>query len=176
MVEEKLFVDEKRIPVLIGSHGDDKALLEKELNCKLDINSKSGEVSINAEDGGEVFLAKNVIMAINVGHTPQKALALKEEDIGIDIVDVKQMVHEAKRLKSVMGRLIGKNGATRKAIEEVTGCSVAINSHAISVIGPYEAIMTIHEAVEMLISGASHKSFYSFLERNASQKTQSSLL
>lgn len=81
---------------------------------------------------------------------------------------MKNYVRDHHRLKSVMGRVIGKNGSTRKVIEEITKSAVSVKDHFVSVIGPFENVQLVHEAVEMLIKGASHKSFYSYLERNKS--------
>ena len=93
-------------------------------------------------------------------------MKLEDENYVLDTIDIKTYVRDHNRLKVVMGRVIGKDGGTRKLISEITRCSVAIKDHYVSVIGLYENIQIVHEALEMLINGASHKSFYSYLERN----------
>jgi ribosomal RNA assembly protein len=93
-------------------------------------------------------------------------MKLEHEHMVLDTIDVKNLVRNQGRLKTVMGRIIGKDGSTRRVIEEVTECSVSIYDHFVSVIGPYENTLLVHEALEMLINGSSHKSFYGFLERN----------
>ena len=167
-MKEQVFIDSDRIPVLIGKEGSQKRLLEKKFDVGLEINSETGEVIIESkeDDGYTVFILSNIIAAINQGHSPENAMKLEDENYVLDTIDIKTYVRDHARLKVVMGRVIGKDGGTRKLISEITRCSVAIKDHYVSVIGLYENIQIVHEALEMLINGASHKSFYSYLERN----------
>lgn len=167
MVEERLFLEKDRIPVFIGTDGSTKKELEDKFESKIDIDSDSGEVIVESEDAVSVFVLSNIVNAVNLGHNPDNAMKLEDENYVLDVIDVKSLVrNDHTRVKTVMGRIIGKNGATRRAIEEITRCSVSVRDTNVSVIGPYENILLVHEALEMLINGVSHKSFYSFLERN----------
>ena len=74
-----------------------------------------------------------------------------------------------------MGRIIGKEGTTRKLIEDITKCSVSVYDHYVSIIGVYENTMLVHEAIDMLIKGASHKSLYGYLERNSTKFSENLL-
>lgn len=170
MEEEKFFLEKDRIPVFIGVAGSKKRELEKKFNCKLNINSNSGEVNVFCDDAVAVFVISNIIAAVNYGHSPEHAMKLEDENYVLDVIDLKQMVKDHERLKSVAGRIIGKDGSTRRAIEEITKCNISIKDSFVSSIGPYENIQLIHEALEMLIKGSSHKSFYSYLERNKSSQ------
>lgn len=165
-MEEKYYLDLDRIPVFIGSNGNQKKIFEKKFNCNIIVNSKNGEVDITCDDSVNLFILSNIISAINHGHSPKNAMKLEDENFVFDIIDVKRMIKDQARLKVVLGRIIGKEGSTRKAIEEVTQCSVSVKDHFVSVIGPFENTILVHEALDMLIKGASHKSFYSYLERN----------
>ncbi len=167
-MEEKFYLDIDRIPVFIGRDGSTKKNFERKFNCKINVNSKNGEVIVDMDDAVSSFVLSNIIHAINYGHSPEHAMALEDENNVLDVIDVKSIVKNHDRLKTVMGRIIGKNGSTRKAIEEVTKCSVSVKDHLVSVIGPYENTILVHEALDMLIKGGSHKSFYSYLERNKS--------
>lgn len=165
---ESYFLEKDRIPVFIGKSGSEKKKLEKKFNCSLEINSKTGEVTIDSEDAIATFILSNMINAVNYGHSPENALMLEDENYVLDIIDVKNYIKDHSRLKSVMGRIIGKGGSTRNVIEEITKTHVSVKDHFVSIVGPYENVQLVHEAVEMLIQGASHKSFYSYLERNKS--------
>lgn len=165
-MEEKFYLDEDRVSVFIGKHGKEKLNFEKKFNCKLDINSKNGEVIIKAENSIDIFILSNIISAINYGHSPENALKLEDESNVLDVIDIKTIIKDHNRLKTVMGRIIGKEGTTRKTIEQITKCSISVKDHFVSAIGAYENIIVVHEALLMLISGSSHKSFYSYLERN----------
>jgi len=170
MGEEKFFLEKDRIPVFIGVAGSKKRELEKKFNAKINVNSANGEVNIVCEDSVSIFILSNIIAAINYGHSPEHAVKLEDENYVLDVIDLKHMVKDHERLKSVAGRIIGKDGSTRRAIEEITKCNISVKDSFVSSVGPYENIQLIHEALEMLIKGASHKSFYSYLERNKSSE------
>ena len=165
-MEEKFYLDEDRIPVFIGKSGLVKKDFERKFNSKISVDSNSGDVIVDSEDAVSLFILSNIINAINYGHSPEHALRLEDENAVLDIIDVRTMIKDKLKLKSVMGRIIGKEGSTRRAIEEVTKCSVSVKDHFVSVIGNFENTILVHEALDMLIKGASHKSFYSYLERN----------
>lgn len=163
---DRYFLELDRIPVFIGKQGTQKKAFEEKFNCKLDVNSETGEVILTGGESVDNFVLSTIIHAINYGHSPQHALELTNPNFVFDVIDVKLKVRDHKRLKIMMGRIIGREGGTRKLIEEITKCSIAVKDHFVSAIGPYENTILVHEALEMLISGASHKSFYGFLERN----------
>jgi len=163
---DRYFLEKDRIPVFIGKGGTQKKQFEELFKCKLNIDSNTGEVIAENGEAIDHFILSNVIHAINFGHSPEHALELRDPNFVLDSIDIKQKVRDNKRLKIVMGRVIGKDGGTRKLISEITKCSVAVKDNMVSVIGPYENTILVHEALDMLIDGASHKSFYGFLERN----------
>ncbi len=165
--KEECFLDMDRIPVFIGKGGIWKKKFEEKFDCKIDVDSKTGKVLIESKNSVSNFILSNIIAGINYGHNPENAIKLEDENYVIDVIDVKTMVKHD-RLKAVLGRIIGREGSTRKAIEEVTKCSVSVKDYFVSIIGPYENTHLVHEALDMLIKGASHKSFYSYLERNKS--------
>ena len=163
---DRFFLDRDRIAVFIGHNGSWKKKFEETFNCKININSGNGEVIVESDNPTSRFVLSNVIHAINYGHSPQSAIKLEDDNYVLDVIDIKTMVRDHSRLNTVVGRIIGKNGSTRKLIEDITKCNVSVYNNFVSVIGPHENTTLVHEALEMLIKGASHKSFYSFLERN----------
>ena len=165
-MEEKFYLNEDRVSVFIGKNGSEKLNFEKKFDCNLDINSETGEVVVKSDDAITIFILSNIISAINYGHSPENASKLEDENNVLDIIDIKTIIKDHNRLKVVMGRIIGKAGTTRKTIEQITKCSISIKDHYVSSIGAYENIIVVHEALLMLIKGGSHKSFYSYLERN----------
>jgi len=169
MEKEECFLDLDRIPVFIGKGGSEKRKFEVKFDCKIDVDSKSGRVILESDDAVNRFILVNIIAAINYGHNPENAMLLEDETFVIDVIDLKTVVKHD-RLKAVLGRIIGREGSTRRAVEEVTKCHVSVKDHYVSVIGPFENTLLVHEALDMLIKGASHKSFYSYLERNKSSE------
>ncbi|MEC8221339.1 MAG: KH domain-containing protein [Nanoarchaeota archaeon] len=164
--EEKFYLEKDRISVFIGKEGETKKTISKHFNSEIDVDSKTGEVLVESENAVDGFVLSQVIQAINFGHNPEKTLVLEDENMVFDIIDVKPMVRDHLRLKTVMGRIIGKEGSTRKAIEEITKCNIAVKDHYVSIIGAFENVGLVHEALDMLIKGGSHKSMYGYLERN----------
>jgi ribosomal RNA assembly protein len=65
----------------------------------------------------------------------------------------------------VAGRVIGKNGRTRTEIEEATGVNVSIHGSTVAIIGNGRSIDAAVQAIEKLLSGASHASVYRFLQQ-----------
>lgn len=166
-MEEQYFLDKERIPVFIGKDGSMKKMFEEKFDSNIEIDSITGEVIIENEDSAiNRFILGNIIAAVNFGHNPLNALKLEDENYVIDTIDVKSMLKDSSRLKIVLGRVIGKEGSTRRVIEEVTGCNISVRDHFVSIIGPFENTLLVHEALDMLIKGASHKSFYAYLERH----------
>lgn len=164
--QEQVFLDLKRLPILIGKEGTTKESIEEKFEVKLTIDSNSGEIIITGDDSAKRYVVNLIIQAIHYGFSPENALLLDDEHNVLDVIDVKRDVKNHARLKVVMGRIIGHEGQTRRLIEEITGCKVTIKDHFVGIVGRYENVQLVHEAVEMLIKGASHKSFYSYLERN----------
>jgi ribosomal RNA assembly protein len=164
--EERVFVDLSRLPVIIGQEGAIKQQLQEQFEVTLDINSETGEIIVTGENSAKRYVLSLVLQAINYGFSPMHAMILEDEYNVLDVIDVKQQIRDQHRLKVVMGRVIGQDGRTRQLIEEITSCHVTIRDHYVGVIGKFENVQLVHEALQMLIKGASHKSFYSYLERN----------
>lgn len=161
----------ERIGALIGPEGRVKERIEKTLSVNLSISSKTGDVSISlnptAQDPSVLFRAKEVIMAVGRGFSPEHAFRLlNEEDAVLEVIDLREIVGKSqadqKRLK---GRVIGKEGKTRRIIEELTDASVSIYGHTISVIGDMDQAEVAREAIWMLIKGSQHRSVYRFLHK-----------
>lgn len=165
-MEEKFYLEKDRISVFIGKNGSEKKFLEEKFNCKIDVDSETGEVLVEGSDALSNFILSNIISAINYGHSPKHAINLENEHNVLDVIDVKTQIKDSHRVKTVLGRIIGKNGSTREVIEEITKCNVAVKGNYVSIIGSFENVQLVHEALQMLIMGSSHKSFYSYLERN----------
>jgi ribosomal RNA assembly protein len=68
-------------------------------------------------------------------------------------------------MKRLKGRVIGKEGKTRRIIEELTEANVSVYGHTISIIGRRDQVYTAKEAVRMLIRGSLHRSVYRYLHR-----------
>ncbi len=164
-------IPRERIGALIGPDGRVKERIEKKLSVGLSVSSKTGNVSISlnptAQDPSVLFRAKEVITAIGRGFSPEHAFRLlNEEDTVLEVIDLREIVGKSqsdqKRLK---GRVIGKEGKTRRIVEELTDANVSVYGHTISVIGDMDQAAVAREAIWMLIKGSQHRTVYRFLHK-----------
>jgi len=163
-------VPKERIAVVIGKRGEVKRYLEKETKTKITVDSKTGEITIEStsktDDPLAVWKARDVILAIGRGFSPERAKRLLKDDQLIEIIDISQFTGRSKNaLRRVKGRIIGENGKTRKIIEETTGVSLSIYGRTVTLIGDYEWIRVAKKAIMMLIEGAPHGVVYRFLSK-----------
>ncbi len=241
-------LNQQRLPIVIGKNGETKKLIEKVTRTRIEIDSKTGEVTIfpteekpnetlseeelsrrasaeedmlrraaaevDAEatqkertgavsteqqktpelgspiemenlltvDGEEipqlenlgnlnVWIAENILRAINRGFNPQKALRLLDEEYSLEIIDLEPILgHSEKSITRVKGRIIGESGSMRNAIEQFANCYISVFGNTISVIGQFEDIRVARKALQMLIQGVPHKNVYSFLEKKYKEK------
>ena len=173
MVKPSTFVKipTERVGVLIGPDGVTKKNVEERLSVKLQIDSESGDVAIDlsekASDPSMLFKAKDVVMALGRGFSPEHAFRLIRDDEAIlDIIDLRTVFGRSETdIKRIKGRIIGMNGKTRNIIEELTGTNVAVYGHTVSIIGTIEQGEVAREAIQMLVKGSMHATVYRFLHR-----------
>lgn len=162
-------IPKNRIGALIGPNAVTKELIEKKLNIQLDVDSESGDININlsteATDPSVLFRAREVISAIGRGFSPEKARRLLEdEETTLLVIDLRDYVGKSESdIKRLSGRIIGREGKTRRLIEELTDTYVSIYGHTIGIIGTMEEAEIARQAVEMFIRGRLHTSVYRFL-------------
>ncbi|MCJ2519433.1 MAG: KH domain-containing protein [Candidatus Thermoplasmatota archaeon] len=161
-------ISSKRLGVLIGTEGRTKKKLEEQSGVKIFVDSSSGEVTIDeasCEDPTMGLKAKDVVQAIGRGFSDEKAMELLEEDAFLRIFDIKDFTHSRSRVMELKGRVIGSHGKTRRLIEELTGTSLSIYGHTVSIIGSTVQLNVSCRAVEMLLTGSEHASVYQYMER-----------
>ena len=164
-------IPHERIGVLIGPNGMVKSEIEKKLGVELEIDSSTGDVTIRLKpentDPSKLFRAKEIVTAIGRGFSPEKAFRLiREEDAVIEIIDLRQIFGKSESdLKRVRGRIIGREGKTRRIIEELTETHVSVYGHTVGIIGSFELVQIAREAIQMLIKGAMHGTVYRYLHR-----------
>ncbi|MGQ9460046.1 MAG: KH domain-containing protein [Candidatus Bathyarchaeaceae archaeon] len=164
-------VPRDRIGALIGPEGRVKASIEKRLSVELRIDSQSGDVEIimmpTAQDPTVLFRAKEVVTAIGRGFSPDHAFRLVEDDESVlEVIDLRETVGRSQsEMRRLKGRIIGKEGKTRRIIEELTETNVSVYGHTVSIIGNMEQAEVAKEAIRMLIRGSLHQTVYRFLHR-----------
>jgi ribosomal RNA assembly protein len=157
-----MYID--RVGVLIGKSGRVKTQLSQSTNTEILIDSETGQVKVRGENLEDVMTAANIIKAINLGFSPEKAFALLDPDYNLHIIDIYEYIRRSEsHLKRILGRIIGEKGKARRVIEEAAGVYISIYRHYVSIIGTFDNILVAKEAIKMLIEGAPHKSVYSYL-------------
>ena len=163
-------IPRERVGVLVGHAGDTKSTIEAKLFVDLKIDSPSGTVDIgvkpDAPDPSGALQAKDIITAIGRGFSPERAFRLFNEETALDIIDLHDFFgkNEAE-IRRIDGRIIGREGKSRRILEELTGASISVSGHTVSIIGNYDAIAMAKDALEKLIKGRQHGTVYKFLKR-----------
>ena len=164
-------VPRERIGALVGPDGRVKASIEKKLSVSLRIDSQTGDIQItlmpSAQDPTVLFRAKEVVTAIGRGFSPENAFRLmKDDETMLEVIDLRETVGRSlSDMKRLKGRVIGKEGKTRRIIEELTDADICVYGHTISIVGEIDQVAIAKEAVRMLIRGSLHGTVYRFLHR-----------
>jgi ribosomal RNA assembly protein len=163
-------IPKDRVGVLVGQSGTVKSTIEEKLLVDLKIDSPSGSVEIgvkpDAPDPSGALQAKDIVVAIGRGFSPERAFRLFSEDNTLDIIDLHDFFGKNEsEIRRVDGRIIGREGKTRRILEELTGTAISVSGHTVSIIGGYEAVTMAKDALEKLIKGRTHGTVYKFLRR-----------
>ncbi len=164
-----LRIPKERIGVLIGPNGETKKQIELVSQAKIEIDSDEGEICIDeheAQDQVLILKAEDVIKAIGRGFSPERALQIFQDSMEFYLFDIydygsKKDTHIT-RLKS---RIIGRDGKTKRVLEQLTDSHISIYGHTVGVISHYETMDIIKRAIDMLLTGSEHPTVYRFLER-----------
>src|SRR3989338_6029713 len=122
----ELKVPKNRVDVIIGKEGTIKKEIEETTSTKLNIDSKEGDVFVAGEDALGLYTAREIIKAIGRGFNPEVAKLLLKPDYIFEVVDVSEYVKSKEAMLRLKGRVIGKEGKSRRLIEELTECNISV--------------------------------------------------
>ena len=163
-----LKIPKDRVGVLIGKNGEIKQLIEDRTGVILDIDSETGEVTVQNENALDPFIAlkvMDIIKAIGRGFSPERAFQLFDENVYFRGFDIRDYAGKSpKHVRRLRARIIGSKGKTRRLIEELTNTEISIMGNTVYVIGPLEELGLAETAIDMLLSGSEHATVYRFLE------------
>jgi len=170
-------VGKNRIAVLIGKSGKTKEEIEEKLGVKIQLDSKTGDCEITPvlNDPNynplNIYTAQKIVNAISRGFNPAKAMKLLADDFDLEIFNLMSILGKSdKRIKRVKGRIIGRNGEMRKAIERYAESFISVYGKTVSIITDYENLQIARKAVSMLINGMPHHVVLKFLEDKYTEK------
>jgi len=170
-------IGKQRIAVLIGKNGETKKKIEDLLGVNINLDSSSGDFEVKPildnpkYNPLNIFTAQKIINAINRGFNPEKAMKLIDETYDLEIFNLYNLLGKSeKRIKRIKGRIIGRNGEIRKAIERYAESYVSVYGKTVSLIAEYEDLQIARKAINMILSGMPHHTVLKFLERKYSEK------
>jgi len=159
-----------RLAVLIGPKGNTRKKIEEKTKVPLFIDSQNGEIAIDdhtVEDPFIIFKIENVIRAIGRGFSPRKAFKLFDDNYDFFIFDIHDYVKKKpSHVHRIKARVIGKNGKTKRILEEITGSYISIYGHTVSVIGHVIDIDISKKAIDKLLNGSKHATVYRYIEQS----------
>ncbi len=157
-------IAEDRIGVLIGKDGEIKKKTEEKTHTKILVTGT--EVTISGSPYYEM-LAENVVDAISLGFSPEKALLLTKDymDYTYEFIPLSE-----KKFLPVRGRIIGTNRSVLNTIEKISECYVCVGKEGIGIIGDYEDVEDVKEAILMLINHRKSGTVYGFLNKRKKQR------
>ena len=161
-----LKIPRDRIAVLIGTKGEVKREIEEHTHTSIDVDSKEGDITIKGEDALGLYNAREVIKAISRGFNPEFARLLLKGDYALEIVSLGDYgLKEKNQFLRFKGRVIGREGKSRKTIEQLTDTYLVVYGKTIGIIGYPMDVANARKAIESLIGGSPHSHVYKWLEK-----------
>ncbi len=162
----ELKIPQDRVAVLIGKNGEVKKSLEADTKTSINVDSKEGDILITGEDALGLYTAREIIRSIGRGFNPDIARLLLKQDYIFESVQLVEFTGKSKNdLLRLKGRVIGKDGKSRRLIEELSETYISVYGKSISIIGTAESCYMAKKAVEALLRGSTHANVYKWLEK-----------
>lgn len=136
-------------------------ILKNKIN--VDITFKGRSLLIKGKEYSE-YICEKILRAIDFGFEIDDALLLTDENYQFEILNIKNFTPR-KNLSEIRARVIGKDGKSKKTIEEITGSKIVIRNNKVGIISDNEHIQQITQGFSSLIHGAKHANVFSYLEK-----------
>ena len=172
-----LHIPEERISVVIGNKGKTKNEICRKCNVKIEIESKTGEITVSSTsnnfDEYGALKARDIITAISSGFSPERAFRILDEETLFQILDLRNFTSSTNSTYRIKGRIIGEKGKARKNLEELTNTYISIYGHIIGLIGNYEETKIAIDAIMLLIEDLTRQSTKCSIKQRGDQKSKS---
>jgi ribosomal RNA assembly protein len=144
----------------------EKRAIEQQLGVKVSVSGKTVSLDGSAFDE---FVASRVVEALALGFTLKQALTLRDEDRVFRRIHIRDFTRR-KELRDVRSRLIGREGKTKRTIEEISDCDVIISESDVGIIGGAAEVESAMQAAINIIRGTKQANAYRYLERMNTEK------
>ena len=162
----ELKIPHERVAVLIGKNGEVKKDIESNTKTKIKIDSQEGDIFAYGKDALGLFTAREVIRSIGKGFNPEIAKLLLKQDYVFEVIGLKEFTGKSKNtLLRLKGRVIGKDGKSRRLIEELSESYISVYGKYVGIIGLPESVSMAKRACEALLRGSTHANVYKWLEK-----------
>ncbi len=135
--------------------------LESRLNVKVRVTDNRVEIE---GDPVKEYFAKDVVRALILGFKPNDAMKLTEEGYTLKVIDLKKLGFSESAIRRQLGRVIGEHGKAKLMIEKKGDVRLSISGHTVAIIGLYDDVEIVAEAIQRLITGSPHKNVYRFID------------
>ncbi len=160
-------IPEDRVAVVIGTGGATRRGIARATGADVQVDAEEGEVRVSAPDDQPeaAMRARDIVLAIGRGFSPERAQRLLKDDTYLQVLDIKFTTgHRDKAgLRRIRSRVIGRAGRARARIEELSGCSVSVYGSTVALIGKDDQLDRGVRAVEMLLKGSEHSTVFHLL-------------
>jgi ribosomal RNA assembly protein len=95
-----------------------------------------------------IVKARDIIKLLARSCPYEQAVRVLDDEIGCDIIKIKNLVRNKDKFIKRRNRLIGPGGCTLKSIELLTSCYVLVQGATVSAIGPYKGLQHVRQIVE----------------------------
>jgi len=166
--EKLIRIPTERVGVLIGKSGAVKSEIESACSVRLDVDSETGEVFVEA--AGDVeriqpFKAVEIVTAVGRGFSPRNAMRLLKGENTLHVLDLREFGGKSKnQIERIKGRLIGEGGRARKNMENLSGTKISVYGRTVSVIGSTGNLKLAVDAISSISGGSMHGSVYGRME------------
>ena len=143
-----------------------KRRIEREM--QIQIKNKGKIIFVNGKAENE-FIAIKILEAVNLGFSLHEALKLKEDNILLHIINIKDIT-KRHDLERVRGRIIGTRGKTLQTLKNLTDCSFSLSFNQVGIIGDVEEIKDAIDALTLIIQGSKQGNVYGRLEKQRKKK------
>lgn len=171
----RVLVPTRRITPLRNVWKDIVGPIVQEMGLQIRFNTDTKAVELRAgpatKDAGSLQKGEDYVRAIVLGFDLKDAIALlRMDDLYIDSFDIDDVkTFHGEHLSRAIGRIVGKDGATKYAIENTTRTRIVIADKHIHILGTYGDIHVARNALCSLILGSPPNKVYAKLKTIAAR-------